>query len=191
MNIVSRILSKKANYQTVFTLTDITQLTGSGSSSLIPALTYARKMGYIKKIMRGIYSLNDNYSKEEFANKYRKPSYISLYTVLQKAGIVFQPYTSVYAITNRTEEIEVDNQKYIYRKIKDEILLNNFGINIENGVMIASPERAICDKLYLDGNEYFDNLRNIDWALMKELNTKVYMNNQIINHFIQTYTFNG
>jgi hypothetical protein len=192
MNIANKIQNKKNSNQTVFTITEIMQITGVNDTlTLNSSLGYAVDKEYIYRITRGIYSLKKEYSKEEFANKYRKPSYISLYTVLQKAGIVFQPYTSVYAITNRTEEIEVDSQKYIYRKIKDEILLNNFGINIENGVMIASPERAICDKLYLDGNEYFDNLRNIDWELMEKLNNEVYMNNQIINNFIQTYTFNG
>ena len=70
-----------------------------------------------------------------------------------------------------------------YRKIKNEILLNPLGIKNKNNVQIATPERAICDKLYLDGVEYFDNLRNIDWAFMGELNTQVYGKNKVISDF--------
>ncbi len=192
MNIASKILNKKNDNQTIFTITEILQITGVNDTSILnSSLGYAINKGYIYRITRGIYSLKKEYSKEELANKLRKPSYISLYTVLQKSGVVFQPYTSIYAITNRSEDIEVDGQKYIYRKIKDDILLNNLGIENINGVMTAMNERAICDKLYLDGEEYFDNIRDINWDLMKELNTKVYMNNPIISNFIQAYTFNG
>jgi hypothetical protein len=185
MTLINNILSNKGN-KTVFSLSEISSLTGQYSGQkLYSALKYAVKTSSIIRVSRGIYALNNSYNKQEFANKYRSPSYISLYTILQGAGIVFQPYDSIYAVSNRCEEATVDGQKYIYRKIKDEFLLNPIGLTTKNGVNKATSERAICDKIYLDGDEYFDNLRQIDWVLMKTINQKVYRNNTNINEFIR------
>jgi hypothetical protein len=107
-----------------------------------------------------------------------------LYTIFQKEGIVFQPYSSIYIVSNRSEEVDIDEQKYIYRKVKDNILLNPLGVSNENHIQTASRERAICDKLYLDGDEYFDNLRNINWNFMNQLNNQVYSENKVIADFI-------
>ena len=121
----------------------------------------------------------------ELGNKLRKPSYISLYTVLGERGVVFQPYPSIYLIANRTEVLKVDGQRYVYRKIKREILLNPQGLTAEGSVTKAGLERALADKVYLDGLEYFDNLRGVDWELLRKLNQEVYGGNSRITRFIR------
>jgi predicted transcriptional regulator of viral defense system len=189
MSFVKDFILSKRNNQTVFVFSDLSSaVEGYSGPKLKSALKYAVQKGDLNRISKGIYSLSREYSKQEFANKYRSPSYISLYTVLQKAGVVFQPYSSIYLISTRSEEVEIDSQKYIYRKIKDEILLNPMGVNNANNVQESTPERAICDKLYLDGDEYFDNLRDINWNLMSELNNQVYSSNKVIRDFINKNT---
>lgn len=184
MNMGSKI--RKINTKsTVFTTGDIRKgLNINNDKSLYNAISYAINKKELYKISDGIYSFDKNYSKKEFANKYRSPSYISLYTVLQDSGVVFQPYSSIYLISKRSEEVELENQKYIYRKIKDNILLNPLGIIQTDNISIASKERAISDILYLDGEQYFDNLREIDWNMILKLNTEVYENNINISNFI-------
>ncbi len=185
MSFIKNLIKSKNDSQTVFRFSDLSQIVeGYTGSKLRSALKYALVKGDIFRISQGIYSLSEDYSRLEFANKYRSPSYISLYSVLQKEGVVFQPYSTIYIVSNRSQEIEIDGQKYIYRKIKDDILLNSLGVKNEKGIQIANIERAICDKLYLDGDEYFDNLRNVDWNLMTEINTKVYRKNKLILNFI-------
>jgi len=185
MSFIKDFIKSKKDSQTVFRFSDLSQVVeGYTGSKLRSALKYALAKGDIFRISQGIYSLSKDYSRLEFANKYRSPSYISLYSVLQKGGVVFQPYSTIYIVSNRSQEIEIDGQKYIYRKIKDNILLNSFGVKNEKGIQVANIERAICDKLYLDGNEYFDNLRNVNWNLMTEINTKVYRENKLILNFI-------
>ena len=189
MSFVKDFILSKNNNQTVFGFSDLNSaVEGYSGPKLKSALKYAVQKGDLNRISKGIYSLSKEYSKQEFANKYRSPSYVSLYTVLQKAGIVFQPYSSIYLVSNRSQEVEIDSQKYIYRKIKDGILLNPMGINNENNIQEATPERAICDKLYLDGDEYFDNLRNVNWDFMSELNNQVYGANKIVSGFIDKNT---
>ncbi|MEK7168946.1 MAG: hypothetical protein AAB778_02935 [Patescibacteria group bacterium] len=187
MSFIKNIISHKNINQTVFGLSDLAYKDYTGNK-LNSAIKYAVKQNELIRLSKGLYSLSKDYSKLEFANKFRSPSYISLYTVLSNNGVVFQPYTSIYVVSNRSFESEIDNQKYIYRKIKDSILLNPFGINNINYLTIASPERAICDKLYLDNEEYFDNLRNIDWELINRINTEVYSKNRVISKWIQKNT---
>jgi len=185
MSFIKELLKTKSPDQTIFTFSDLSSLIPSYSGAkLKSALKYAVKKNDIIRISRGIYSLSKDYSREEFANKYRSPSYISLYTILAEFGIVFQPYSSIYVIANRSQEIEIDKERYIYRKIKDEILLNPVGINKFGNVYKATPERAVCDKLYLDGPEYFDNLRSIHWELMRQISMNVYNNNSVISDFL-------
>ncbi|PIY68913.1 hypothetical protein COY90_03425 [Candidatus Roizmanbacteria bacterium CG_4_10_14_0_8_um_filter_39_9] len=186
VNIVTALLKAKKAVQTVFTLNEMRQLLSISPSQLQDALYYVVKKKDIFRIMQGTYTFTKDYSREEFANKFRIPSYISLYTILQKEGIVFQPYTSLFAITNRSETLTVDAQTYIYRKIKDAYLLNSLGIELIEGVYMATPERALCDTIYLDGVQHFDNLRSINWSLMSELNEQVYKNNTIAE-FIKSY----
>jgi hypothetical protein len=185
MTLIKNILINRTK-QTVFTLPEIILLTDEyQGQKLYSALKYAVKTKNIIRISKGIYAFNKDYNKQEFANKFRSPSYISLYTVLQESGIVFQPYSSIYAISNRYEEAEIDDQKYIYRKIKNDFLLNPIGLILKDNVYKATPERAICDKIYLDGDEYFDNLRQINWNLLKTINHEVYQNNSVISKFIK------
>lgn len=187
MSFIKDFIKSKNSNQTVFSFSDLSHVVeGYTGPKLRSALKYALRQGDIYRVTKGIYVLSKDYSKLEFANKYIIPSYISLYSVLQKNGVIFQPYSVIYIISNRSKKVEIDGQKYVYRKIKDSFLLNTLGILNEGGIQIASTERAICDKLYLDGVEYFDNLRNIDWNLMNQLNSQVYDNNKVIFNFINT-----
>ena len=172
---IKDILKNKDKSQTVFSFADIARLTGRfPDKNLIAAVSYYVKKGELIRISKGLYALNSAYSPLEAGNKLRVPSYISLYTVLAREGIVFQPYTSIYLVAGRSEIIEVAPYRYIYRKIKNEILLNPVGLKTIEGVAYASKERAILDTLYLDGIQNFDNLRGVDWDFARQLNEDVY-----------------
>ena len=188
MTFVKDFIQSRNPNQTVFTFADLNHsVAGYSGPKLKSALKYAVKKGDLIRLARGLYSLSQNYSRQEFGNKYRIPSYVSLYTALGQLGVVFQPYSSIYLISNRSEEVEIDGQRYIYRKIKNSILLNTLGISHAGYISKATPERALCDKLYLDGDEYFDNLRPVDWNLMLKLNEQVYQN-AVINSFIAKHS---
>jgi hypothetical protein len=62
--------------------------------------------------------------------------------------------------------LEIDNKTYQYRKIKNEILINFEGINRENNLNIANPERALLDTLYLNPEYFFDNINLLDKDLI-------------------------
>lgn len=142
-------------------------------------LNRAKKNGEIFKIRKGIYSLKREFDIYELANKLKTPSYISLETVLQKEGVIFQDYSeSVFSVSNNTVEKKVNDFNYKYFKIKDEVLSNMMEIKRKNNYLIASKERALCDKLYLSPGFYFDNLRGINWDKIKEI-VKIYENKRL------------
>lgn len=185
MRFINDIYKYARNGQTVFSLADLSSISPSYSGKkLNSALKYLVKSKNLIRISRGLYAIDDNYSIQEYANKFRTPSYISLYSILSEKGVVFQPYDSIFAVSNRSEMKIIGGKKIIYRKISDEILLNPVGIENSGFVTKASVERAICDKIYLTGLEYFDNLRGVDFKKIDAINKEVYSNNKKISKWI-------
>jgi hypothetical protein len=73
---------------------------------------------------KGIYCLK-NFNIYEFATKIKKFSYISLETVLKSAGIIFQHYeNTIFLVSDRSQQIKCCGYKFLYFKIKKDILLN-------------------------------------------------------------------
>jgi predicted transcriptional regulator of viral defense system len=161
--------------QTVFNVDDLRQIWQVEDKNYLKTII-ARlfKSGKIIRIKRGVYAINKNYNKYELASKIKSPSYISLETVLQKNGIIFQDYSkSIYNISNNTVKKKVQGTVFKYFKIKDDILFSPLGIEKNNFINIASTERAIADRVYLTPGYYFDNLREVDTKKLKQI-SKIY-----------------
>lgn len=74
----------------VFRTSDVAMITGeTNRSRIVQRLRYGVNKGYLVSPSNGIYA-KPEYSIEELACKLYVPSYISLETVLQEAGIIFQ-----------------------------------------------------------------------------------------------------
>jgi len=169
------ILKLYSRPETVFTINEVAQLFPKlENESILDRLYYFTKRGKIFRLRHGIYGKKE-YSRFELANKIYRPSYISLETVLAKAGVVFQYYQTIFAVSYLTRMIAIDSIKIQYRQIKRSILTNNLGIEEENGYFIATTERAFLDAVYIYKNYHFDNLRVLNW---EKINTfkKIYKN---------------
>lgn len=189
MSFIKDLYKFANNNQTVFGLAELSGINpGYIGPKLNSAIKYLVKNGDLIRLAKGFYALNQNYSVQEFANKYRSPSYVSLYSVLFESGIIFQPYSSIYLLSKRSETKTINGTDFIYKKIKNEFLLNPLGIVSVNNISKATPERAICDSIYILGGQYFDNLRNVNWELIKKINQEVYINNKTISKWIQENT---
>lgn len=164
------ILAIYQDSRTVFRLRDIAMLIGeSNFQSINKKLNYYVRTGKLQNPRKGIYAKPD-YRAEEFACTLYTPSYISLEYVLQKSGNVFQYDSRITTISYLSRSIVVENQEYLYRKFKGEILINTMGIiRNSNQINIASPERAFLDILYLNSDYYFDNLNNLNKELIYKL----------------------
>jgi hypothetical protein len=156
--------------RTVFRLNDIAMLMSeSDFRSLNKKLNYYVRTGKLHNPRKGIYA-KPGYNPEELACIIFTPSYISLQYVLQKAGIVFQYDSRITSVSYLSRVIEIENQPFVYRKIKGNTLVNTTGIiRQKNHINIASAERAFLDFLYLEKDYHFDNLGPLNKELVYEL----------------------
>ena len=133
----------------------------------------SRMIGYVRKGQilnprKGVYA-KQGYDPRELSCLLYSPSYISLEYVLQRSGIIFQALDGVTAVGNLSRIVQIDGEIYRYRKIKAEILLDTSGIIREGSVNIATPERALLDMLYLEGDYFFDNITLLNKGKVYEL----------------------
>jgi len=163
------ILSLYLSKNTVFTIDEIAMLFGEDErKNLKSKINYYVKKGNLKNIRKGIYSKID-YDPLELATKIYTPSYISLETVLEREGIIFQKYETIFVVSYLSRKIEVDGHKIQCRRIKEEILINDKGIIQRENYAIATKERAFLDILYLYKDYYFDNLDVLDKEIIFQL----------------------
>lgn len=155
--------------QTVFSLKEL--------SLLFPGLSYVnlkRRLGYytqtgkLKNLTKGIYT-KIHYNELELATKIYIPSYISLETVLQKAGMVFQYYETIFVISYVIRTVEIDSHTFQLRRLKESILLDSSGIINKELYWEASVERAFLDVVYLYKDYHIDNLGPLDWKKVMQL----------------------
>lgn len=155
---------------TVFTFKEISLLWGETNRNLLKRrVHYYVKTGKLYPIRRGIYGKDKSYNKFELATKMYTPSYISFETVLQKEGVLFQYYNSIFTASYVTRELTCDGQVYVYKKIKNSALANALGLEKRENYFIATKERAFMDMLYLHTEYHFDNLSSIDWDFCSKL----------------------
>ncbi len=163
------VLSLYKDERTVFRLIDVAMLTEETDiQRLSKKLNYYVRKGKLQNPRKGIYT-KPGYKPEELACRIYSPSYISLEYVLQKAGIIFQLDRKITVVSYLSRNIEVDKQSISYRKIKGELLVNTSGLRKFPTHVIADPERAFLDMLYLNPNFYFDNLNPLDKKLLIKL----------------------
>ncbi|MFW5702779.1 MAG: hypothetical protein ACOCXP_02315 [Candidatus Dojkabacteria bacterium] len=164
-NVLNSIEKLYKTDNTVFTVDDLAYIwEEKDDQQLWNKINYQAKIGKLKRLKRGVYSLAEReIDRLELSNKVKSPSYISFDTVLIKEGIMFQYYETIFAAANNSLEIQVQDTKLKYRKIKDEILLNKQGIMQEGNYTIATLERAYLDTLYLNKDRGLDNEARIDF----------------------------
>lgn len=183
------ILELYKNPKTVLTSKDIALIWKLRDiNNLKSKIAYYIKRGNLMRIRKGIFVKDKNYDPKELAANIYIPSYVSFETVLREEGVIFQHHNGIFAASYLSRTIKCDNKKIIYRKLKDEILLNNSGIILNENFSIASLERAFSDMVYLFKNYYFDNLSGIDWNRCFEI-AKIYNNKQFMKRLNKYYKY--
>lgn len=173
--------------QTVFSTTDVAIIWQENNRpNLNERLSYYASKNMLHRIRSGFYAKDKDYNRYEFATKLYSPSYIGLNTVLGLEGINFQYYSSIFIVSKVSRELKIDGQNYIYKKIKDEILVNTQGLKKMDYYYQASKERTILDVMYLYGDFYFDNLLGIDWDQCFEL-VKIYSKKSMVKRLNSYY----
>jgi len=156
--------------RTVFNVQTLRMLTEcEDSQKLTKSLHYYVKEGKIRNPRRGIYT-KTTYDVKEMACSLFRPAYVSLEYVLQRAGIVFQYDDTVTCVSYLNRIVEIDDKTYQFRIINPELWIGMEGIEQQDNILIATPERAFLDMVYLSaGNCFFDNLHPLNKIKVKQL----------------------
>jgi hypothetical protein len=150
-----------------------------------------KQQGLLISPYHGIYTL-PHYNTLALATKIKIPSYISFETVLSKYGYIFQDYSqTITLVSNNSLTKTIHNTTYIYHKLHDDILYNPLGIiHHPDHYDIATPERAICDQVYLTNNIEFSNIRQLNISLLEQLsscyNQRTYLSLQTFIHHVRS-----
>ena len=166
-NVLEVILSSP---RTVFNVQSLRMLTEcEDSQKLTKSLHYYVKEGKIHNPRRGIYT-KASFDEKEMACSLFRPAYVSLEYVLQRSGIVFQYDDTVTCVSYLNRTVEIDDKTYQFRIINPELWIGMDGIEQQDNILIATPERAFLDMIYLSaGNCYFDNLHPLNKIKVKQL----------------------
>jgi len=97
--------------------------------------------------------------------------YLSTETILIQKGIIFQQSFAITYISSRSITFSVGDNHYISHSLTERFLYNGAGISFQNGIYVASGERAVADILYLRPKFHFDNETQIEWKNVRALQT--------------------
>lgn len=181
---MNKLLQIAVSKKRVFTAQDLGVIWGySDESRLFELIKHYTRKGEIFTLARGLYSLTDYSEGElrddtkllyEMANKLVSNSYVSLYTILAREGVIHQYYDAIYSIANRKVTRHVKGVKFEYLRVKDSVLLNDWGVVSEEGIRWATTERAVLDARYLYPKWEMENLDRADPNLLK-IGAKIYV----------------
>lgn len=143
--IISRVSKFKKTY---ISLNELNNFLNMKKSILKVTLNRLTKQKRIFKLGYGFYALDPaKVDYEQLACEIKHPSYISLEYALSTYGILDQvPATMTLVTMSRTKNYAFQNMEIEYSHIKKKLF---FGYKILKHILIAYPEKALLDELYL------------------------------------------
>lgn len=106
------------------------------------------KKEFLFRLKKGLFrSRFANPSDFEIANNLYTPSYVSFESALSFYGILPQfPYSVTSATSSKTKKMENNGKEYEYVRLQPGLF---WGYEKQKNVLIALPEKALIDELYL------------------------------------------
>lgn len=159
----------------------------------IQKINYMVKNGDLLALKRGVYVFSEKYRTTplnfiSIANIIHQPSYVSFEYALSYHGLIPERvYTITSATTKKSVEYSTPLGNFSYQKIP--VKAYSLGIDWhynerDGGYFIATPEKALCDKIFtdkrvknLDENEVLEYLEDdlrIDYDELMKLDSKLF-----------------
>jgi len=147
---------KKALKQTIFTHEELAYLLKDEVSNVNAKIAYMVKQGVLLRLKKGLYLFSELYRDNPIdmvavANRLYAPSYVSFDYALSYYGLIPERVYEVTSATLHTKKIfETPLGRFSYRPIPMEAYA--VGVDwlydeINGGKFIATPEKALCDKI--------------------------------------------
>ena len=141
-------------------------------------MTISRYMdkGVLFPVYRGLYasvpvaSLDPLVLGQAIIHRY---TYLTTETVLSQAGIISQRVFDTTFVADRSKRVTVGQWSFRYRKLKDIYLYHPAGITTQEGVLVASTERAIADMLYFNPKYHLDIPDRVDFEKVRFIQKEI------------------
>jgi len=167
----------------LFTIGDLFKIFDLSLNTTSALLGRLKKNRIVRSLVKGKYLfLLAKNPPEDFgiANFIYSPSYISLESALSFYGIIDQfPYQITSVTIKKTKTIEIENKKFSYNHIKEPLFTDYE--KTQEGYLIASPQKAVFDLVYLvykgGRSKSILDLLNLDRNDLGKENLKDYFNN--------------
>lgn len=137
---------------TLFSPQDLRHLLNASEVSIRFMLTRAHNRGDAQKLRRGLYALPDKAPSElEIANALVKPSYVSFHYAMAYYHLIPEAvYRVASATTRNTRRFQFAGTEYSYHHLKPAAFAGYKPERVgDRTVLIAEPEKAFLDSLYL------------------------------------------
>lgn len=136
----------------LFTTADFRRTLGLSVPNAYKALERYTKQGAVLRLRNGLYILPWNKpGNMVIANALYRPSYISYESALAHYHVIPETvYAVTSATTRRTREFEAGDFGYLYHSIKKAAFTGYRPYKLgDELVLMAEPEKALCDYLFL------------------------------------------
>ena len=145
-------------------------------NTLHTTLSRLARAGLLFRLQNGLYSIKPLHELNPLligSKVIHGFCYVSTETVLLRVGIIQQqvPYTTLVSTLSR--QFTLAGHHFRSRRLKDQYLFNEAGVESKGGVRIASPARAIADMLYFNPKYHFDASVHIDWSAVNRLQRNI------------------
>lgn len=163
----------------VFHTDDVANLWGiTNKNTLHTMLSRYVAGGFIHRIYKGLYAVKKIKEINPLllgVKALHSSAYISCETILYQNGVLNQSPREVTLVSGFSRRFSVVGVRYRSRKMHDEFLFNDAGIEIKDMVRVASLSRAVADMLYFNPNQYLDSGDSglIDWGKVKEISDTI------------------
>jgi predicted transcriptional regulator of viral defense system len=155
----------------LFHTTDLADIWGiANRNTLYVTITRYIDRGILYPVYKGLYSivplaqLDPLELGKAIINCY---AYLSTESILWQAGIISQKIYDCTFVSSISKYVVVSPWLFRYRQLKAEYLHNPISIIENNGVFIASPERAVADMVYFNPRYHFETPQTIDFAKVR------------------------
>lgn len=145
-------------------------------NTLYTAIKRYVQKGVLIRIHKGFYSVVplEKINPVELGISYlHKYTYLSTESILREKGIIFQEGGYITLISSVSKKFAVSKYNYLVRSMKKEFLYQTAGLIENEGIRIATIERAVADLLYFNPYYHFDNPQVIDWQKVKKIQKEV------------------
>jgi hypothetical protein len=128
------------------------------------------------RIYKGLYStvpvhqLNPLELGKAIIHRY---TYLSTETVLAQTGVIYQATYAYTFVSDLPKKVIVGSLQFLFRRLKPVYLHNPTGISNQNGIFVATTERAVADMLYFNPKYHFDTPESIDFEKVRSIQREV------------------